>query len=372
MNDNFLIKINNSNELEENNINLTNSNIYCYWCDREELEKITLLTDNNYSHISCFFSSKEDKLIDLVNGGYILIFIKTPKILYGVIKVDSIIMKSIPQKHYLEDDDEEYTKNLLTNKSITIDNDKYIQLVKQYKLVEVPKMFIVKFSHLYYFGYEIGIKKLNDYVKNLLNLNIKSQQVQDLTDFKYPHKVQNKELISSWDKNFFSNFSSYLNYLNSQDMIILETETSSELLSSNSLTTSVNSDKTDIHIFKTSKFCVPVLWNGCDIIKDMLVKSKFKPNKKTIINHYMNCTDCEINDNNNKLINLNDKKIVIKNINSTDDIKLFNSIIDKYTNVENFNIDNTSTNIQFEKNKVNIISCLNSRNIYSNCLFIIE
>lgn len=367
LNSDFLVQINNSNELEENNIKLTKSNTYCYWCDKEELEKISLSADNNYSHISCFLSSKEDKLTDLVNGGYILIFIKTPKILYGVIKIDSLIMKSLPPKHYLEDDDEEYMKNLLTNKLISIDCDEYSKLVKHYKLVEVPKMFIIKFNHLYYFGYEIGIKKLNDYVKN--SLNPKSQQIQYVLDFKYPHKVQNKELISLWDKNFLVNFSNYLNYLNSQDMTIVETDTSTELLSSNSMTSS-----TDDQIFKTSKFCIPVLWNGCDIIKDMLVKSKSKPNKKTIIKHYTCCPDCEINDNNNKLVNLEDKKLVIKNINSTDDIKSFNSIIDKYTNVENFDIDIniTSTNIQFEKNKVNIISCPNSQNIYSNCLFIIE
>lgn len=379
MNSNFLIPVNNSKELRENNIYLTNSNIYCYWCDKEELEKTSLTLNDNYSHISCFLSSQEDKITDLVNGGYILIFIKTPKILYGVIKIDSIIMKSLPPKHYLEDDDEEYTKNLANNKLITIDNNKYIQLVKQYKFVEVPKMFIIKFSHLFYFGYEIGIKKLNDYVKNYLNTKTEQiQQIQNLTDFKYPHKVQNKELMKCWDRNFLANFLSYFNYLNSQDKIILETETEtetetvSELLSSNSSTSSIDSDKTGIQIFKTLKFSIPVLWNGCDIIKDMLVKSKSKPNKKIIIKHYTNCADCEINDNNNKLLNLDNKKIVIKNINSTDDIKLFNLIINKYINVDNFDIGNITSNIEFEKNKVNIISCPNSQNIYSNCIFIIE
>ena len=380
---NFLIPINNSKELEENNIDLTNSNIYCYWCDKEELEKTSLTLNDNYSYISCFLSSQEDKITNLVNGGYILIFIKTPKILYGIIKIDSIIMKSLPSKHYLEDDDEEYIKNLTNNKLITIDNDKYTKLINNFKLVEVPKMFIVKFSHLYHFGYEIGIKKLNDYVKNYSSTKSEQiqqiQQIQNLTDFKYPHKVQNKELMKCWDNNFLANFLSYLNYLNSQDKIILETETKTEteteLLSSNSLTSSIDSDKTDIQIFKTLKFCIPVLWNGCDIIKNMLVKSKSKPNKKIIIEHYTNCTECEINDNNNKLLNIDNKKIVIKNINSTDDIKLFDLIINKYTNIDNFNIENIeniSTYIEFEKGKINIISCPNSQYIYSNCIFIIE
>jgi hypothetical protein len=379
MNSDFLIKINNSKELEENNIILTNSNIYCYWCDKEELEKISLTLNDKYSHISCFLSSQEDKITNLVNGGYILIFIKTPKLLYGIIKIDSIIMKSLPQKHYLEDDDEEYIKNLTNNKLITIDNDKYIQLVEQYKFVEVPKMFIVKFSHLYHFGYEIGIKKLNDYVKKSSDLKIDKNiqqihQAQNFTDFKYPHKVQNKELVRCWDNNFLNNFLNYLNHLNSQDKIILETDT--DLLSSGSFTDSISgsieSEKTNIETFKIQKFCIPILWNGCDIIKDMLVKSKSKPNKKLILKHYTNCADCEINDNNNKLLSLDNKKLVIKNINSIDDIKLFDLIINNYTNIDNLNISNISNNFEFEKGKINIISCPKSKNIYSNCIFIIE
>jgi len=381
MNSNFLIQINNSKELEENNIDLTNSNIYCYVCDKEELEKISLTHNNKYSHISCFLSSQEDKITDLVNRGYILIFIKTPKVLYGIIKIDSIIMKSIPEKHYLEDNDEEYTKNLTNNKLITIDNDKYIQLVKQYKFVEVPKMFIVKFSHLYHFGYEIGIKKLNDYVKKSFDLKTNKnkqqiQQVQNYIDFKYPHKVQNKELLGCWDNNFVTNFLNYLNHLNSQDKIILETETETDLLSSGSFTDSIScsskSDKTDIETLKIQKFCIPVLWNGCDIIKDMLVKSKYKPNKKLILKHYTNCADCEINDNNNKLLSLDNKKLVIKNINSTDDIKLFDLIVNNYNNVDNLHVSNISNDLEFEKGKINIISCQKSQKIYSNCVFIIE
>jgi hypothetical protein len=104
----------------------------------------------------------------------------------------------------------------------------------------------------------------------------------------------------------------------------------------------------------------------------MLIKSKSKPNKKIIIEHYLNCIDCEINDNNNKLIELNKKKIVIKNINSTNDIKLFDFIVNKYNNIENLNISNISNNIEFEKDNINIIVCSKSQTIYNQCLFILE
>lgn len=383
MNRDFLIKINNSKELEENNIGLTNSNIYCFWCDREELEKTSLTSSNNYSHISCFLSSKEDKITNLVNGGYILIFLKTPKVLYGVIKIDSIIMKSLPEKHYLDDVDEEdeaYIKNLKNNELIKIDCENYTKLIKQYRLVEVPKMFIVKFNHLYYFGYEIGIKKLNDYVKNYPRAKLQQTeqiQIQNQQDFKYPSNVQNKELKKCWDVNFLDNFLTYFNHLNFQDKIIIETETDIETKTKTKTKTDIetNLDKTDIQILKTSKFCIPVLWNGCGIIQDMLIRSKSKPNKKIILKHYSCCKDCEINDNNGRLLNLDNKKIVIKNINSKDDIELFNLIVNNYTNVNNLNISNTiniSNDLKLEKNKINIVSCPKSQDIYSNCLFIVE
>jgi hypothetical protein len=371
MNSNFLIQINNSMELEENNINLTNSNIYCYWCDKQELEKITLSSNDDYSHISCFLSSKEDKLTKLVNGGYILIFIKTPRILYGIVKVDSIIIKSFPEKNYLEDDDDEYKNDLINNKSIIINHDKYNELIKQYKMVEVPKMFILKFKYLYHFGYEIAIKKFNDSIKN------------NSIEFKYPCKVQNKEIIKCWNENFLTNFLNYLNHLNYQEKILLvsetetenENETETDLLSSNSLISLSETNKTDetkIKSIDKKKFCIPVLWNGCDIIKNMLIKSKSKPNKKIILEHYVNCIDCEINDNNNKLIELNNKKIVIKNINSSDDIKLFDFIVNKYNNIDNLNISNISSNIEFEKDNINIITCSKSQSVYNQCLFILE
>lgn len=354
MNDKLLIQINNSKELEENNINLINSNLYCYWCDKEELEKITLSDDQEYLHISCFLSSKEDKLVELVNNGYILIFIKMPKILYGIIKVDSIIMKSLPEQNYLEDEDEEYTNNLINNKSIIIDHHKYSQLIDLYKLIEVPKMFIVKFKYLYYFGYEISIKKFNDYIKN------------NSIEFKYPNKVQKKQMIKCLDNNLSTNFVNYLNYLNHQDKIILESE-----LTSQNLISSIEHIKNEIQLYK-KKFCIPVLWNGCDIIKDMLIKSKSKPNKKIIQDHYLSCKYCEINDNNNKLVELNNKKIVIKNINCSNDIKLFDSIVDKYNNVEDLIIVNEQNDIELEQDKINIISCIKSHSIYNQCLFIIE
>lgn len=364
MNKNFLIQINNSKELEENNIVLTNSNVYYYWCDKQELEKTSLFYDDNYSHISCFLSSKEDRITNLVNDGYILIFIKTPKILYGIVKVDSIIMKSLPEKNYLEDDDEEYTNDLINNKSITINQEKYNKLVDKYKLVQVPKMFIVKFKHLYYFEYEIGIKKFNDYIKNNLNIELK----QSFVNFKYPHKVQNKEMVKCYNKDFITNFLNYLNHLNLQDKIIIEANT--DLLSLNSLTSLSETNDTESTTNKINKFCIPVLWKGCDIINNMLIKSK--PNKKIIQEHYLNCMNCEINDNNNKLIKLNDKKMVIKNINSSNDIKLFDYIVDKYSNVENLNIIDVLTDIKLEKDKINIISCPKSQSIYKNCFFIIE
>lgn len=389
MNENFLINICNSNELEKNRINLNKTNTYCYWCDKEELKKITLNTIDNYSHISCFFSLKNDKLTNLVNNEkYVLIFIRTPKILYGIIKVESLIIKSIPEKSYLEDDDIEYTKELLSNKSIEINADKYNKLIKDYKWVEVPKMFIIKFKHIYFFEYEIAIKKFNDYLMQQIQTQTPNQ-----TQFKYPNKVHNKQMEKMTKENFLPTLLNFIDRLNNQNKIILELE--SELEQVSNTTSETNSNLSDLSVLtetnkEISKFSIPVLWNGCEIIKNMII-NETKPKKKLIISHYTNCAECEIIDNNEKPLSLTNKTLVYKKIQTGNEsgtgtgIEIFDVLIDKYSNVENFIMDKSkgkakandnnvlkTCNFELEKNKINIISCIKSSSVYNKCLLIIE
>lgn len=383
MEGNFLIKISNAKSLEENNINMNESNIYSYTCDRNELEKTILYIEDNYSHISCYFSSKLEKFNKLINNGYILIFIKNPKVLYGIIKVESLIIKNIPEKNYLEDNydtdtDTDTNVNVNTDDDLLIDNELieinenlYKELIKKYKLVEVPKMFFVKFKHLYFFEYEITMGKLNNYLCSSLSTNTNTNESSQ-NYFKYPYKTQNKEMIKYHNKNFIVNLKNYIDYLNNSDKMTeskskinlnLVPDVKLDLIKSNSIERSENISK---------QFSIPVLWNGCEIIKDMLIKSKTKHKKNIILEHYANCKECEINDNNEKILNFEGKKIVIKNISDVSSIEIFDLIIEKYSNVESIHLNDNINNFSLDIGKINIVQCSCSKSIYNQCLFIIE
>lgn len=369
MNNNLSVLIDNfksfvSNKI--NNINLTSSKVYCYWCDKDELKKIAQFNQNSYSYLSCFFSSKIDNIVNLVDG-YIFIFLKNPKILYGFVKVENIIIPNITEKNYLEDDDDEYIENIKNNLSIMIDKIEYNQIISKYKFVEIPKMFLIKFKYLYQFEYEIGIKKFNDYILSI-NLN-KTENITHIDKFEYPKKIQNKEMIKCWDKNFYSNLLKYTMYLYEQNSN-LNSNSNFNSINYNISNSDISTDSYTTEFTKQIQFCIPILWNGCCEIKSLIHSNKF--NKKTIQNHYTSCTSCEITDNNDIFVNMDSKKIIVININDEHDIKLFDLIISKYKNVSKLNYVNEITKLHLEKGKVNIICCSKSKNIYSKCLFVIE
>ena len=360
MDSNFLIKINNLNELKANSIKITDNNIYCYWCNKNELEKICLGVELNYSHLSFFFSSKSDKVDELVNG-IILIFLKNPKILYGIIKVESLIIKNLIKNSYLEEDNTDYNNELLNNESIIVNENLFSELVKKYKIVEVPKMIFVKFKHLYEFTYEISIKKFNEYISSQ-------------SEFKYPRCIQNKEMIKCWDKKFILNISNYIEQLNIQNKNISsanDPDSDHDPDSDSNLNSDLNSDLNKN--IKSQKFCIPVLWNSCDDIKNKLneLKTNHKQ-KKFFISHYTNCTNCEINDNNDKFLTFVNKDITIKYINENSDIKIFDLMVNKYKNIDKLTITEEYNTLKFKKGKINIVCCPKSKTIYNNCLFIIE
>ena len=62
---------------------------------------------------------------------------------------------------------ETFLKNEMIN---SIDENKFNDLIKLYKIVEVPKMMFIKFKHMYKFKFEISIKKFNDF--EILNISI--------------------------------------------------------------------------------------------------------------------------------------------------------------------------------------------------------
>ena len=358
MND-FLITIENSDSLKELFNKITENNVYNYWCDKNELEKIFSNKETEYSYLSFYFLSKFDKINELVNNGYILIFLKKPKILFGIIKAETVIIKNLLKNNYLEEEDLNYNNEIMNNRFILIDENKYNELLKQYKIIEIPKMFFVKFKHIYEFKFEISIKKFNEYIKN------KYLETRE-NEFKYPKNLNNNAMTKSYNKNIIYNLQSFIN--NSFDYNSNLDKQESDIKSNLSL----DNEKTNKNVGNL-KFCIPVLWNYCDTFKKELDNLETnKKIKKFFILHYTNCSKCEINDNNYKLINLLDKKIVFNYLNSDFDINIFDKVIYSYKNTKNLLLFDDTDNLKLRKECINIIYCPKSKSIYKNCLFIIQ
>lgn len=385
----FLIQLTNSKSFKENDIDFTNKDIYIGLYEKFEIDKLNLMDNESNFYLSCFFSSNNYKLDEIV-GNYIFIFLKNPKILYGLIKVDSVIIPKIPQKNYLEEyldeicldkacldktcldkiHNEDINKIILNN-NIIINKKKYDEIIRKYKIVEIPKMFLIKFKYFYEFKYEILIRKFNQFVSEnyLPNYN-----------FSFPLKIQNKQIFKINDDNFCDNLLKYNEHLSIRDKIFIEESnlTNQEILIN---CKNENNNVSNCTSNKVIKFNVPILWNGCDEIKQIF--KNFKISKKIIVSHFNKCSKCEIvNNNTDTNFNISNKKIVIKNIENNQDHMIFDQLIEKYKNVDNFfhilgkttedKITNDkATDINFSKNDINIIRCPKSKSIYKDVLFII-
>ena len=117
------------------------------------------------------------------------------------------------------------------------------------------------------------------------------------------------------------------------------------------------------------KFDIPILWNQCD---KLLKKIKqLKINKKILLEHLNDCENCEIINNNLYTLELN-KKIVIHYIKSKENYHIMDKIIKDYQNVKNFSDFKLNSDFTLDDNKINLICCFESNNIYNKCIFILH
>lgn len=359
----FLKSIYNIKSIEEQSIHLSDENIYYYWCNKYDLEKLESFDNSLY--LPAFFKNKNNLnyFYNLINK-YILLFFKNPKILYGIIKVKSIIIKNIPEKSYLDNDSDEedmiYDKDNFSENSIIIDNNIFNMLLKKYKITEIPKMFIIEFQYLYVFKYEINIKNLNIY-------NFENNK--KFKEFQYPNNIENRQIIKNNYNNISNIIINYIEHIYS----LYQNQIKNFNISLNynkSFEIEENTQNNILIKHSQIKFNIPILFNGCTYIKNMFLN--YKISKKIFIDHYTNCKICEIVDNNHKKLNINKKKIVIKNINVDCNKYIFDNLIQDYMNINNYITTNDFNDFEFEKDKINIICCPKSKNIYKNCFFIVE
>ena len=327
-------------------LNETLNNIYFYWIDKKDLHKITLF-NNDLKYLPCNPYNDE---FDLNEIQTIIIFLKNPKIIYGIIKINKIIIKDIKNNNidleYLVNNNENKNK---INRNIEKNNDKFDELIKKLSLIKIPQLFFLEFDKIYIFEYEINLKNFNYFLKTIKNSFI---------EFKYPKKIRDKNIIKNYFDNFFDYLIEYLehlknNYKSIDDSIILEN----------------NSKQYNFKQNTEIIFQIPILWRACD---EIIKKIKNSTISQKIINFHLNnnCELCEINNNNIKSLNLEKKKITIIDLNNNEEEKIYDEIIQKYHNVDNFILYNNEINL--DENMINIIRCMKSKNIYNECFFILE
>ena len=72
-------------------LNEKSNNIYFYWIDKKDLQKMTLF-DSTLKYFPC--NPYNDEL-DLNEIKIIIIFLKNPKIIYGILKINKIVIEDI-------------------------------------------------------------------------------------------------------------------------------------------------------------------------------------------------------------------------------------------------------------------------------------
>ena len=336
----------NSCDLIKNNIlnKINVESLYFYWNDKVEIKKLFNVKQElkylpSYPYENINYS-------DLINSD-VFIFFKNPKIIYGTFKIKSIIIKNPTDKLFINDDYIEHNKN-----NIMIDDKIFKELIKKYNIIDIPGLFFIELDTINIFEYEINIKIFNSYFKTQT----------DFIEFKYPKKVKDIHIIQSYYPKILNQLIEYINYQKNKE-------------NENENIDKENIDKklsiTDKSIKNTNdEFCIPILWNSCKIIKDKIKNNTIT--KIEIIDHWTKCNLCEKNDNNLFPLNIENSKITLKKIEKTCDNNLFSKIIENYQNVKKTNIlDINNYDIEFEKNKVNIIMTSNYNGIYDKCFFVI-
>lgn len=327
---------------------------YYYWISVTDINKLLGIKNDEY-YLPCYsFDIKINNFNELIDTDVLLLMNK-PKIIYGILKIKSILIKEKEEKKELEylKQNLELTQEL--TQMVSIDTEKFMSFINIFSLANVNELFFIKFEKIFEFEFKIDFYEFNKYLKNNLS---------EITyEFKYPKKINDKNIIKSYSPCFLNLcLLDYLNILkkNNEKNTSLDLNEKSIIDQTNNL-----NNLSDNYI----NFDVPILFNGCEIIKKSF-KGEITIKRKILLEHFEKCKKCEINNNGNK-IEFN-KKIVIKIIFEKKNYKIFEEIISSYHNIKKIVLKEDNDDLFFEKEKINIILSHGFKNLYSDCIFILH
>lgn len=356
---------------------------YYYWVSKSDIQKLSEIK-NDECYLPCYpYDPNEIRLYDFdkLVGVDVLVFMNKPKIIYGTLRINSVLINENTNNkefEYLEAstkldlDLEKFS----SNKFVLEDREKYLRLINIFNLADIPGLFFIRFDKMLTFEYQISLNEFNSYLKENLKQNYTSTQFDTKFEFKYPRKINEKNITKAYSINLLTPYlQDYLNNLNNLSVLKKNSCTiSSDTVEYSESDETVKIDKSNISVLTNLydnfvNFEIPVLLNGCNIIKDGFDKLTIK--KKILLEHFEKCPDCEVVNNNDKDINLKQKKIVIKKILNKKEFEIFDNIIHSYQNVDKFLCFKTNGDFSFEKEKINIVLCSQSSSPYSKCVFIL-
>ena len=338
MSNNFIVEYSYQDNLLSE---IDSNNIYIHYLEKNFLEKINsdekflpcLLVGTNDNNINGFDEFDEFDELDIIKKTVVII-LPNQKIIYGFYQIKSILT-DVNNSNDLQD------SHIL-----------YDKLINRYNLVKIPKLFFVKFDKIISFKYKIEIKEINKKFKYDCNY----------TQIKINSLAQSICII----KNIYLNINEYLEMYIRQQEKLIATDTNTNA------NTDIDINTNEITIYMN----VPILWNGCEEIRNNIRTGTIK--KKTILHHLSNCLNCEIVDNNIEKLDIK-KKMGLNILDNSNEMNLdiFDKLVESYGMVKKFKYINKifeSFESEINLDHINIFAMKDQieNNIYSQCYFIIS
>lgn len=295
--------------------------MYCYYINRATLK---IFFSNNILYLPYTIDS-DLKLEKLINDK-IVIYFTNPVRIYGY----ATIIKHI---------------------TYSDTSNSYNKLINLYNMAPMEHIEFFKIDKLHIITPIIQLSDLNNFLTrcNKIKQNIKLPSNKTL----YTIHINDKSLIE-----FIDSYELHLQHSDTES----ETETDSSS-DSNSETESESESEPE----ELKQYCIPILWVCCDKLNKLINNGKIKKNELKY--HFLQCDDCEINNNNDDFKNIDFDNCKLGRY----DKKNIKEIINSYSRGINLELCvSTSKKLDLEENKISLFYNEKENDVYDKCIFIVK